>query len=415
MARSEAGAGGAVSPARYRAALRSFFIVCAALGSALGALLYAYDPLMLFHAPWGRPPTLHESMRLQAAGIINNARFDGVILGTSMTENTSAVEAGRLLGGEFVNLSITASDYFERGLVLAHALRQQALQRVIFSLDAGVYGREGHPVFHREAFDFLYDRNPFNDVRAYLTPRFLECALQWSMSEDCIGRPAGLDRLNLDRPNAWFELPEQKVRFGGLDNWFRARNDWQVNAALAAIAADGRRIAAGEPPVADERQRAQAVAEALAYVDQYLLQVVKAHPEVEFYLFFPPYSRIRFAQWHQLGLPLAGAHEAVVRHLAGAAEALDNLAVFGFESEDFIDDIAWYKDTAHYHQQIDSLILQALASGRHRLRAATVDDYLRAARHKAFAFDLRGLGQEIENYLRGAGEFELAAPALERR
>lgn len=401
-------------PRAYRAAVRSFLSVCLLSGGALLGLLHAYDPLMLFHPPWGRSLHLHESMRLQAAGIINNTSFDGLILGTSMTENTSAREAERLLGGRFVNLSVTASDYFERSLLLRHALRRQALRQVVYSLDAGVVGREGHPIFHREAFDFLYDWNPVNDFRAYLTPKFLECALQWSSSTDCIGRA-----VELDRPNAWFELPEQAIRFGGLDNWFRARNDWQVKAALAAIAADGQRAAAGERQQLDEAARRKLVEEVEDYADRYLLSFVRSNPQVQFRFFFPPYSRIRFAQWHQLGLPLAVQHEAMVRYLVRRAEEFDNLQLFGFEGEDFIDDIAWYKDTAHYREQIDSLILQAMAAGAHQLQAADVEDYLARARRKALEFDLPGLGARIESYLQqqgeGEGEGGLAAPPLERR
>ncbi|MDY0046298.1 MAG: hypothetical protein RBS10_02665 [Thauera propionica] len=389
-------------PGFYRAAVRWFMVVVASMCVALLSALFIYDPLMLFHAPWGRPWTLHESMRLQAAGIINNADFDGLILGTSMTENTSAEAAGRLLGGRFVNLSVTASDYFERGLLLEHAIRRRDIRQVIYSLDAGVFGREGHRVFHKEAFDFLYDRNPLNDFRAYMTPKFLECLARFSLREECVGREA-----SLDRPNAWYWMEDQNVRFGGLDNWFRARNDWQVKAALASIAEDARRIEAGEVIPADEASRAAAAVDAIAYVDRYVLRHVEQNPQTRFFLFFPPYSRIRFAQWHQLALPVVAAHEAVVRHLAERAAELGNLELLGFEDQGFPDDIAWYKDTGHYRDDIDMMILVAMAEGTHRLTASNVDAYLGTSRTLAMGFDLVGLGRRIRAYLdevEGAGK-----------
>lgn len=377
-----------------RAAVRTFVGTVAALCATVLAAFYAYDPLMIFHAPWGRAPTLHESMRLQAAGIINNVDFDGVILGTSMMENTSGAEAGRLLGGRFVNLSITASDYFERGLVLRYLLRKRKVRTVIYSLDMGVFGREGHPVFRPESFAFLYDLNPFNDFRAYATPNFVKCALRLSDEADCVGRAA-----SLDRPNAWYRMPEQAMRFGGLDNWFAAHNDWQVKAALASISADAGRVARGERDVVDEDERRQAVAGAIAYVERQVLSVVEANPETHFHLIFPPYSRIRFAQAWQLGRVGADTHEAVVRHLARRAGVLGNLSVYGFEDQDFLDDIAHYKDTAHYDEGIDEMILHSIASGAHRLSADTVETYLEQARGKAAAFDLVALGARIDAYL----------------
>jgi hypothetical protein len=50
-------------------------------------------------------------MRQQAAGIINNYEFDSIILGTSMLENTSAKEAGEKLGGKFMNISLSGSNF----------------------------------------------------------------------------------------------------------------------------------------------------------------------------------------------------------------------------------------------------------------------------------------------------------------
>ena len=389
---------------RHREAIAVFLTVVMSSCGALLAAFYIYDPLMVFHAPWGRPLTLHVSMRLQAAGVVNNMDFDALILGTSMTENTSADEAGRILGGRFVNLSITASDYFERSLVLGHALRRWSVRQVIYSLDAGVFGRLGHPVFHREAFDFLYDRNPFNDFRAYMTPMFMECLFGWSESEECVGR-----KVRLDRPNAWYELPEQAIRFGGLDNWFRARNDWQVKAALASIAQDARRVARGEVAETEAAGRSKAVAEAIEYVDRYVLRFVEENPQTRFYLFFPPYSRIRFAQWHQLGMATADAHEAVVRHLAEQAGRLPNLEVLGFEDQAFLDDIAHYKDTSHYREDIDSMILNAIAARTNRLLAKDVERYVSEARTRALAFDLVGLGRRIEIYLESVGDRAEAA------
>lgn len=367
----------------------TFGVIALVLGSFL-----AYDPLMIFHSPWGRAASYHENMRLQAAGIINNVEFDSIIIGTSMMENTSADEASRLLGGRFVNLSITASDFFERELVLRHALRRKAIDQVIFSLDGNVFGRTGHARLVPASFAFLYDRNPFNDFRAYATPNFIGCLSDWSTEEHCVGRA-----VSLDRPNAWFRIPEQAQRFGGLDNWFRARNDWQVKAALASIAADARRVAQGDRDDSSIQARRVAVDEALKYLDRYVVQLAKQHPNTRFYLVFPPYARIRFAQAWQLGSIAADQHEAAVRHLAWHADQLPNLEVLAFENEGFLDDIANYKDTQHYREGIDEMILQAIAAGTHRLSSRNVESYLDLARQRAMDFDLVGLGVRIEAYL----------------
>ncbi|EGO0810583.1 hypothetical protein ITK70_001555, partial [Campylobacter lari] len=91
----------------------------------LGVLLYVYDPLQLYHEPWFRDKTYHNDMRIQAKGIIDHNDFDSVILGTSMLENTSVKEASYKLGGRFVNLSMAASTFSERFIILRYLIENK--------------------------------------------------------------------------------------------------------------------------------------------------------------------------------------------------------------------------------------------------------------------------------------------------
>lgn len=47
-----------------------------------------------------------KDMRMQARGLILYKDFDSAIIGTSMLENTSAKEANKKLGGNWINLSL---------------------------------------------------------------------------------------------------------------------------------------------------------------------------------------------------------------------------------------------------------------------------------------------------------------------
>ncbi len=92
--------------------------------------LYIYDPLQIFHKPWGRETTFHKNMRHQAAGIINNYEFDSIILGTSMLENTSANEASEIFGGTFANISMSASDFYERKIILEYLFEKKNINTI---------------------------------------------------------------------------------------------------------------------------------------------------------------------------------------------------------------------------------------------------------------------------------------------
>ncbi len=364
-------------------------LILAALGpaAALFSALYAYDPLALFHEPWGRPQTVHKNMRLQAAGIIRHEAFDSVILGTSILENTSAREASRLLGGRFVNLSISAGDFFERGLILRDLLARRPVREVIYSLDF-IYlnQRKGYWYYPLPTYDFLYDRNPLNDVRAYLNGHFLGCLFHWSADPDCVGRV-----VDLDRPNAWMGELEEARRFGGLDAWCRAHDNAQIRDVYAKLSEATQAIRTGALQPPDPSQKTLAI----EYVEQNLTSVIKAYPKTQFYLVFPPYSRAKFAIWHQSRPGDAETHLAVVRYLAELASRLPNLQVLGFEDQDFPDDVARYKDVDHFDPDISSLITQSIAQGRHRITAANVEPYLAEATRRAMAYRLDDVTERL--------------------
>jgi hypothetical protein len=357
-------------------------LLLAALGpvAALLSALFAYDPLALFHEPWGRPGTVHENMRLQAAGVIRHGDFDSVILGTSILENTSAEEASRILGGRFVNLSVSAGDFFERGLILRHLLERRPVRQVIYSLDF-IYlnQRKGYWYYPLPTYDFLYDANPFNDIRAYLNGHFLGCLARGSREPACVGRET-----DLDRPNAWMKDPEQAARFGGFDAWCQARDNSQIRDVYAKMSEAAAAIRAGAVQVSDPAQTALAI----DYVERNLITLVREFPQTRFHLVFPPYSRAKFAIWHQYRQGDAAAHLAVIRYLAASSSRLPNLQVSGFEDQDFLDDIARYKDMDHFDPEINTLIARSIGQGAHRITPMNVEHYIAEATRRAREYPL---------------------------
>lgn len=372
------------------------FLLCAVLPPlCFGALLFAYDPLALWHAPWGREATLHKNMRFAAVGAMRRAPFESALLGTSIMENMSAAEASRVLGSRFANLSLTASDYVERRIAIDYLLDVRPVQQLVYSLDK-VYltARRGYTTFPLPTWDFLYDGNRLNDARVYLNGHFLRCLRGWSKAPECVGRAA-----DLDRPNAWADEPEHSLRFGGIDKWCAARTNYQVRDARNDLRKATLRLRGepdGEPAPAEV---AVVVARALAYVEENVVALVRRHPQTRFRMFFPPNSRAQFAIWHQSQPHFAAAHEAVIRLMAQRAGELPNLELHGFETEAFLDDIANYKDFVHYAPARDAWLLTAMRDGTHRLGPDNVEAYIAQARQRALGFDIAGLLATLEQCL----------------
>ena len=355
---------------------------------------YAYDPLQLFHKPWGREVTFNKNMRQQAAGIINNYKFDSIILGSSMFENTSSLESNIKLSGDFINISAAGSTYYERSLIMTYIFKKQPIKKVIYSLDEDSYlhQRRAYPGYPLELFDYLYDENRLNDFKAYLNYDFIKCLLTISKNEECIGQ-----KTTLDRPSAWYNNENYKSRFGGLNKWFQAKNDNKIKMAFKKIVLKTKYIESGKVQIPTNIDNN--ISRSKYYIDETIINFVKKYPETEFIMVFPPYSRMYYALWAQYDLPYFKMHKAIIEYLVQKSEVLPNLKIFAFGDHAFLNNIANYKDTAHYHYSINSWILSEIKKGNGQLTKTNLNKYLNYITKEAQSYDLISIGHQIDNYL----------------
>jgi hypothetical protein len=301
-----------------------------------------------------------------------------------------------VLGGKFVNISMSSSLHYERSLVLAYLLKRKALRNVVYSLDYSYLSPTyDHPDYPMATWGYLYDSNRLNDFKAYYNDKFFLCLLRWSIDPLCAGKAK-----SLDRPNAWFMNPNHASRFGGLDNWFSAANNGQVKSAFKSISNAAQKVDASAP--VDEKEYLLRRAEVISYIDSYVLANARRNRETNFYYVFPPYSRIHFSMLYQANPKLARLHEDVVRHIVEEAENMKNVLVIGYEDQDFLDDISNYKDPRHYHEKYNRIFIDDIRAGRHVLTQKNTDEYISVAKEKALAFDLSGLGAKIDTYLKSS-------------
>jgi hypothetical protein len=375
--------------------VKTFIASSFLLAALFFSILFFYDPLKIFHKPWVYKEYLQPNMREQAAGIINNWEFDSIIIGTSMIENTSSREASEKLGGSFVNLSLSDSTFFERAIVLNYAFRKKKIKKILFSLDSGgLYGatKGGQGIYALSNWDYLYDDDPMNDIKAYMNNKYLKCLFLPRSKKRCMG-----GKVDFDRPNAWYKYKVHSVKFGGLDNWFKAKDDIQIKDAFSSILETIKAIKLGETRT-DPSLEANIV-KSRDYLDETLLRFVSKYPDTEFILILPPYSRINDAIIAQYHTSAFERWEASVRYLVSKTSEFKNLKIYGWGNDAFVDDIANYKDLSHYSHEIDSWILGAIQREEGLLTVVNIDKYLALFTNKSLDYNLFRVGDKIDKYL----------------
>lgn len=335
----------------------------------LFGILWLYDPLQLFHKPIFRETTFFGDMRLAARGIIRYYDFDSVILGTSMLENTSAKEAGEKLGGKWVNLSLSGSAYNERAVILEYLFKHKKPQKIIYSLESFTIDS----IKDSSRFDYLYDENPLDDFKIYLNDKFMSCALEWKKSANCIGRR------DLEELLKWSNHEDLKILFGGFEKWLKYGKKETI-AMLKNI--KDTPFVVKKDNFDLEKQR--------SYIQTYVLDFVAENPQTQFYFIVPTYSRLSYRIGSGDFDNKAFYNRALnLKWFVKELEKYPNAKIYGFDTLDYADDIANYKDFTHYNVDMNSLHLDSIKQGKHILDSNNIDSYLKTMEDKIKNYDLK--------------------------
>jgi hypothetical protein len=359
------------------------------------------DPYRIFHKPWfGQGYYVSDGqMRDAVAGIVNTEEFDSVILGSSMAANFSAKEAGQIFQRPFVNISMDGSGIMERSTVLDYALKRRKIAEVIFSFDWASLDQQSIANTPLAPYLYLYDENRLNDLQIYTT-NFKAQRYALCQSSFFSGNRLCRDRKNnLEDLVGWHSSEDDKKRFGGLDNWLDAGNNSRIREALQAVTRSIDTVEAGQGKSVDRATLVRVKSERQQVFENTIMRIAAEYPDTRFYLFFPPYSRLRYALLQQSNPDEFESYLDVLRFVVAACSRYSNVTVFGFETEGFLDDIANYKDTSHYHQRYNSAMLAWMKAGEHQLTPSNLEAYIQEISQRAANYQLKEIGRKIGNYL----------------
>lgn len=355
----------------YKSALKTYLISLITLLIIPLMIIYISDPYMLFHKHWFHKELMHNNLRIQDYGLIKFGKFDSIIIGTSMLENTSADEASNKLGNHFANLSISGGSIYERFKVTNFALKQKSLKHIIFSLDYSFYK------YHQTYETFISELYSWNSVigyaKVYLTDRALECVF---LNKDCWFQP-----YDLNRPNAWFNVDFHSRRFGGFGNWLKyVKEDEQIQDAFTQLRSS---IDNYDSDAAQYKQ----------IIDEEILPLFK-YTNTTFSIIIPPYSALFWAKRKNSLKTLLKPYEYLLKKTV----QMKNVKIYWFYDEDYVFDITKYKDLTHYHYSINSQQIDAIKNGTNILTIENYKDKFKKFSQKIRTFDLQTYLDKIPNY-----------------
>ena len=324
-----------MQPKRWLAGFLGIFLAGVA---GCMALVIWVDPFFQYHKPLEWFPYLVDNQVNQNPGLAKHMDYDGILIGSSMTASFNTDWFEELMGMKTQKLSYNGSypKDLSNIMQLVFDAKGDQVKAVYMAVDQSTFSADPEETKF-PVTDYLYDDNVFNDVPYLLNKDVLL---------DYILRPLA------DRKDAsdWAELykpwwTDEYYNKANVLMYYEAAEEKQEEEALAAD------------------YFKDAVEENL---QKNILPYIEAHPETEFYIFYPPYS-ILF--WNDV--TREKELEAVIGRLEYMTERLlnyENVHVFNFlGKEDIICNLNNYADYMHYHKNVCRYITECFATGENEL------------------------------------------------
>lgn len=338
-------------------------VITAVLMALLAGATVLIDPYFHYGAPINGLSYELSNQRYQNDGIIKHFSYDAMITGSSMTENFKTSQLDSLFDVQSIKVTYSGGSWKEINDCVALAVKSNPdLKLVVRGLDYGrlLEDKDTMRYAPSEYPTYLYDDVFYNDVHYLLNKEvFLNGTVE-----------------NLLR--TW--KGDAPTSFDAYSNW-----NHLYSFGKDAVLADYVR-----PETLQPMQEMTDFTKLEAHVEQNILKLAQENPQINFYLFLTPYSIVYWDYVNQTGE--IGKLLQAEQHLIEMLIPYENIHLFSFlDATDITCDLNNYKDIAHYSEEINSYILQAMSTGKHRLTQENYRAYCDFVRDFYTAYDYDSL------------------------
>lgn len=297
------------------------------------ALVYVVDPYFHFHKPFSFVSYRLYEERYTNDGISRHFDYDAIVTGTSMAQNFKTTEMDRLFGTKAVKETFSGAGYQELSENLDRALqRNPDLKTVIWTMDYNALIREKDWTQYEGYPTYLYDDNPWNDVSYVFNKSVLYHGVLPNVAMSLLRQPS----TTMDDYSSWDKET-------GLAYIMESYDRWEEKAEMTeGLTQEGQ----------------QWVTE---NVKENFVDMVCQYPNTTFYVFYTPYSICYWDFLNQEGMmQMQFEAEQIATELLLSCP---NVKLFNFYDQyDVITNTNFYRDKEHYSAEINTRILEWMAS-----------------------------------------------------
>lgn len=321
--------------------LVAFLISFLVILGLLGGMVAFIDPYFHYHAPLTFVRYELKQERYQNNGIVKHFEYDAIITGSSMTQCFKTSELDELFGTNAVKVPYSGGSYKEvnDNLVIATKYNPD-IKMIVRGLDPNRFFNDKDDMNYDNCPEYLYDDFVWNDAAYLFNKEVLLTAVQ-----------------NL---HGYLATGQNELSFDIYSNWSDYAT-YGIDEIMANYDRNSMEIVKEQAQITEEEY-----ARMEANIEQNIVSLVRENPDIEFYIYFTPYSIYCYDWWKRQGL--LEKHLLAERYFIEEMLPYENLHVFSFLTEyDTVCNPDNYKDMAHHGGMVSSLILQWMKEGKHEM------------------------------------------------
>jgi hypothetical protein len=264
------------------------------------------------------------NQRMEIGGVARNHSYDAFITGSSMAMNHYPEEADSLWGWHTMNFSIMGATDDDYAVMFPFIIRQGKAKHVIWDMDFFSFARQRGAVNA-----YLYDENRWNDYEYLWNYTSLKNSIEYLFHPK-----SKKDLYHFDSPFGRNCLMDD---FKGHAHGY-SEEHFDYNVLV-------QRFDASVLPV-----------------------IHQSVGQVEWLIYFPPYSIGEFIVYEQ-----SGVLDTVLkfkRHIVEALSECGNVKLYDFQSSPWITNLDQYMDLRHHSHDYNKRIIQSIHDGQYRIEAS---------------------------------------------
>ncbi len=331
----------------YIKSIQLFVLTTTLIVLVVAIINFSIDPFQQY-----RKATFHKTLFTKNlylnAGLIKNYNYDSIVIGSSMTQNFIINDIYKILEYKRpIKLPIAGGSIIEHCTIMDSAIKSKKVKNVLLGLD--IFSLKTST---NRLPSYLYDYNIFNDYLYLVSIDTLKRSLLYPFLHYTI--KATHPRMNYNLMFQWQHLYTE--------------DDFNATKVIDSIKKKSINLDG-------EKDQNNLLKDRISNVDKYLVPLVKNNPNINYVIFYPPYSILTYNKMEEEG-SLDGFIETK-RYIFQKLNRYNNVKLFDFQvANNITHNLNNYKDLTHYHQKINTWMLEKIKQNQFLLTEENIEEYL---------------------------------------